>query len=262
MEELWNLILYNFVGFLIVLARIMGIFTFNPILGRQNVPMRARVLMSVALAVCMLAMMGGSTNYIPRSIPGFIGVIAGEILLGLVFGFFVNLIMTSLLYAGEITDNKMGLMMANIMDPGSGIQAAVFANFYLYMFMIYFFITNGHLQYIRLFALSYEIIPIGFQPTLETYKIIYHIIEFFSVTLQLAIKLAMPILAALMIVQISVGIIMKAVPAIQVFILSIPLKILMGLFIIFATAGVITTFIDKLFDDMWRSLETILYNFI
>jgi len=51
MEELWNLILYNFVGFLIVLARIMGIFTFNPILGRQNVPMRARVLMSVALSV-------------------------------------------------------------------------------------------------------------------------------------------------------------------------------------------------------------------
>ncbi|MCL2107898.1 MAG: flagellar biosynthetic protein FliR [Oscillospiraceae bacterium] len=262
MEELWDLILYNFVGCLIVFARVTGIFTFNPIFGRQNLPMRARVMMSIAITVCMLAAMGGTTHYVPPSIIAFVGVLILEALLGFAFGFFMHLVMTTLLYAGEITDNKMGLMMANVMDPGSGIQAAVFANFYTYLFLIYFFVTNSHIQYIRLFALSYSIIPVGFQVTLNTHEIIYHIIQFFGTSLELALKLAMPILAAGMITEISVGIIMKAVPAIQVFILSIPLKIILGLFMVLSLVRVISWFIDKLFDTMWANLEIIMYRFV
>jgi len=262
MEELWNLILNNFVGCLLVFARIAGIFTFNPIFGRQNIPMRVRVIMAIALSVCMLAMTGGSTLYVPTSILGFAGVLILEAALGLVFGFFVNLIMTALLYAGEITDNKIGFMMANIMDPGTGIQAAVFANFYLYLFVIYFFVTNGHLQYIKLFALSYDIIPIGFQVNFNTWRIVEDLIMFFGTTLQLAVKLAMPVLAAIMITEICVGIVMKAVPGIQIFILTFSLKILLGLFLIFALAGVITTFVDGMFSTMWYHLEGIMNGFI
>ena len=262
MEQLWNLILNNFVGCLLVFARITGIFTFNPILGRQNVPMRVRVMMSIALSICVLAGMGGTTSFVPTSIPQFALTLVGEIFLGLVFGFFVNLVMTSLLYAGEITDNKMGFMMANIMDPGSGIQAAVFANFYLYIFMLYFFVTQGHLQYIQLFVLSYDIIPIGFQVNFDTYNMVYKLILFFGTSLQIALKLAMPILATIMLLEICTGVVMKAVPGIQIFILTFSLKILLGLVMVFALTGVIITFIDRLFDTMWMGLEELLYMFI
>jgi flagellar biosynthetic protein FliR len=262
MEQLWDLIVYNFVGCLLVFSRVAGIFTFNPIFGRQNVPMNVRVLMSLALAVCMLAGMGNTTGYIPLSIPGFIGVIILELLIGFVFGFFVNLMLTVIYYAGETTDKQIGLAMANVMDPGTGMQMPIFGNFYYQIFILYFFVTGGHLEYIRLFNLSYEIIPIGFQATATTWFATYYIVRFLGVVLSLAMRLALPVLAAGLIVECCVGVIMKAVPSIQIFVVNIQLKIIMGVFVIFSLAIPVSDFIDSLMNIMWENLNILLHGLI
>lgn len=258
MEELWNLIIDNFIGCLLVFSRVTGIFTFNPIFGRSNVPMRVRVALSMALSVCMLAAMGGTTSYRPSSVVGFVVVIVMEALLGLLFGFFVNLILTVLIYAGELVDNQIGLGMAKAMDPSTGIQMPVFANFYYYLFILYFFITGGHLEYIRMFSISYDIIPIGFQFGISAQSLIYNIVLFMGTVMELALKLAMPIIAAELIVEFCVGVIMKAVPTIQVFVINIQLKILVGLFIMFSVAGPISDFLNRLLGTMWENLGVIL----
>jgi flagellar biosynthetic protein FliR len=262
LEQLWNLVVYNFVGCLIVFARVAGIFTFNPIFGRQNVPMMARVAMTMALAVCMLAGMGSTTGFIPQSIPHFVFVLLAEVLLGLVFGFFVNLMLTVTIFAGEATDKQIGLAMANVMDPGTGIQMPVFGTFYYYLFILYFFVTGAHLEYIRLFAVSYEIIPIGFEITANTIAITRSIVYFMSIVMNLAMRLALPVIAAGLIVETCVGVIMKAVPSIQVFVVNIQLKILLGLFVIMALAAPISDFISGLFGTMWGYLDYFLHNFI
>jgi len=262
MEELWNLILYNFMGCLLVFARVAGIFTFNPILGRQNVPMRVRSAMAITLAVCTLAGMGSTTGYIPQNIPSFVFVLLLEALLGLVFGFFVNMIMSALLLAGHVTDSKIGFMMANIMDPGTGIQMPVFAAVYNYIFILYFFLTNSHLSYIRLFVTSYDIIPIGFDFTLNTLALTRNIVFFFSTIMVLAMKLALPVVSSGMIVEVCVGVIMKAVPTIQIFVVNIQLKIIFGLIVILSLAKPISDFIDRLIGTMWENLDSILYGFI
>jgi flagellar biosynthetic protein FliR len=262
LEQLWDLILYNFVGCLLVFVRITGIFTFNPIFGRQNVPMRVRVAMSMALAVCVLAGMGDTTGFIPQGVISFAFVLIMEALLGLVFGFFVNLMITVLLYAGEATDKQIGLAMANVMDPGTGIQMPVFATFYYNLFILYFFVTGSHLEYIRLFVLSYDIIPIGFQVTGVTVNLTYTIAMFIGTVLHLAMKLALPVIAAGLIVETCVGVIMKAVPSIQVFVINIQLKILLGLFVLFAIAIPVSDYINYLFGIMWGNLDAILHGFI
>ena len=219
-------------------------------------------MMAMTLSVCVLAGMGGTTGFIPQSVPGFVFILITEALLGLVFGFMTNLILTVLIYAGEVTDNKIGLAMANVMDPGSGIQMPLFANLYYYLFILYFFVTGGHLEYIRLFVLSYDIIPIGFQINLTTVALSYNIVLFLGTVLTLALKLAIPVVAAGLIVEICVGVIMKAVPTIQVFVINIQLKILVGILVIFALAGPISSFIDMLLGVLWENLYAILYNFI
>jgi flagellar biosynthetic protein FliR len=261
MELIWDLIYYNFIGCLLVFARVTGIFTFNPIFGRQNVPMRVRVLMSIVFAVCMLAGMGNTTGFIPTSVVHFVAILIFEALLGLVFGFVVNMILTALLFAGEVTDNQIGLAMAKVMDPGTGIQMPVFANLYYQVFILYFFVTGGHLEYIRLFHLSYEIIPIGFDVTFRTMQMAESIVRFFSVIMELALRLAMPIIAAELIIQACVGVIVKSVPTIQVFVVSIQLKILFGIIVLLAIAQPVSAFIGYLFNVMWRNLESLLYHF-
>jgi flagellar biosynthetic protein FliR len=262
MEVLWDLIIYNFVGCLLVFSRVLAIFTFNPIFARQNVPPTARVMMSVAFAVCILAGMGGTTGYIPQSVISFIGVIIVELLIGFVFGFFVNLILTVIYYAGEATDRQIGFAMASVMDPGTGMRMPVIGNMYYIMFVLYFFITGAHLEYIRLFYLSYEVIPIGFTPTPNTVMMFYSIVMFLGTSLTLAMKLFLPVLAAGLITEACIGVIMKSVPTIQIFILNFQLKILLGMFVIFGLAVPISDFIDNLMSIMMESLGQLLYDFI
>jgi len=254
MQEIWDLIVYNFVGGLIVLARVTGIFTFNPILGRSNVPMRIRASMSLVLTVVMLMSFNGVIGYIPANIPALVMVVLKEAALGLIFGFIVNLILTAIIYAGEMIDNQIGLGMARVMDPATNVNMPVFANLYYYMFILYFFLTGGHLSYIRLFAQSYEILPIGFEISLSFVDASYRIAMFLGTVLTLAIKMAMPIIAAELITELCVGVMMKAVPTIQVFVINIQLKLMLGLFLIMAIAAPMSDFLDKLLGIMWENL--------
>lgn len=254
MREIWDLIVYNFVGCLIVLARVTGIFTFNPILGRANVPVRVRAAMSLVLTVVTLMSMGGVIGYIPDGVPGLVAVILKEAALGLIFGFIVNLTLTVMIYAGELIDNQIGLGMAKVMDPITNINMPMFANLYYYMFIMYFFLTGGHLSYIRLFAQSYEMLPVGFEITLSFVDASYRIAMFLGTVMTLAIKMAMPIVAAELITELCVGVMMKAVPTIQIFVINIQLKVLLGLFLIMAIAGPMSDFLDKLLGIMWENL--------
>ncbi|MDR0821258.1 MAG: flagellar biosynthetic protein FliR [Oscillospiraceae bacterium] len=257
MAEIWDLIVGNFVGALIILGRVSGIFTFNPILARANAPAMTRVMMSVVLTAVMLASMGGTTGYVPGSLIELVFVVIKEALLGLMFGLFVNLMLTVLIIAGEMADNQVGLTMAKTMDPGTNIQMPVFANFFNYLFILYFFITGGHLEYIRLFALSYDIIPAGFALTVNTAHALYDIVLYFGTIMVLGLKLSMPLIAAELMVEFCIGVIMKAVPTIQVFVINIQFKIFIGLIILLAITTPISDFLERLFGYMWSGLDHI-----
>ncbi len=109
----WETLYTNFSAFLFVLCRTTGIFTFNPIFSRNNVPTNMKAFMSIVFAVVMTASMGG-TAALPEfsGVIGFAFIIVKELLIGLVLGFFTNLMITVLLYAGEIMDTEIGLGMA------------------------------------------------------------------------------------------------------------------------------------------------------
>ena len=247
---------------MLVFVRVTGMFTFNPIFGRQNVPMQVRAAMSLALAVCMLAGFGGTTGYIPASIPGFVFVLISEALIGYVFGLFTNLILTVLILGGEIMDNQMGLSMANVMDPGSGIRMPIFANFNYYLFIFYFFLAGIHLEYIRLFYLSYDIIPVGFSFTLNTQTTLIKVVMFLGTIFELSIKLALPIIAAEFISTVCVGVIMKAVPNIQIFIFNVQLKIAIGILMVLILAKPLSDFVEGLLSIYMQNLNSLLYHFI
>ena len=113
----------------------------------------------------------------------------------------------------------------------------LFANVYYYMFILYFFLTNGHLSYIKLFHISYETLPIGFSGF--TADVPLALVTYFSTVLTLAVKLAAPIIAIEFITEICLGVLMKAVPTIHIFALNIQLKVLIGLAAVLADGIVV-----------------------
>ena len=217
----------------------------------------------VVLAVIMT--MSPSVNAsVPEvtNIIGFAMIAFKELFIGMVFGFFTNLIMTVLIYAGEIIDMQTGLGMAKTMDPTTGINMPIFANIYYYLFIFYFFITNGHLSYIKLFTISYESIPVGYDFTLNTIDLTYVIVMYFGTVMTLAVKFALPLMVTEMITEICIGILMKAVPTIQVLSVNIQLKIIVGLLILTAAARPMAEFIEKLLGLLWENLYSAASNFV
>ncbi len=259
----WETVFNNFVGFLFVLCRVTGIFTFNPIFSRSNVPTMVKNGMCVVLAVVM-SMSPAVNASVPEvnNIIGFAMIVFKELFIGMVFGFFTNLIMTVLIYAGEIIDMQTGLGMAKTMDPTTGINMPIFANIYYYLFILYFFITNGHLSYIELFTISYEAIPVGYEFTANTIDLTYVIVMYFGTVMTLAVKFALPLMVTEMITEICIGLLMKAVPTIQVLSVNIQLKIMVGLLILTAAARPMAEFIEKLLGILWENLYSAASNFV
>ena len=258
MSALWDLVVNNFLSFIFVIARISGIFSFNPIFSRQNVTTRIKVGASIAFSVVTLMYMGGGLYYDVHGIPDFVFTLLKETAIGMVLGFMTNLVQTVIVYGGDIMDTQVGFGMAKAMDPATGIQMPLMGNLYYYMFLLYFFIVGGHLKYIELFIMSYDTLPIGFSFTADTLNLIYFIANYLGTVLTLAVKFAMPIIAAELITEFILGVMMKAVPSIQIFVLNIQLKIVIGLIVLLSIAKPMSDFMEYLMDILFQNLNNAL----
>ena len=254
MSEIWEIIQGNFVVVIMVLARVSGIFTFNPIFSRNGVPNTIKAGLTLMLAVVMAA--AGDFSYtMPQGLLPFAFDLAKELLVGFVLGFFVNIMLQIFSLAGEVGDFQIGISMAKGYDPTFG-SASILTKYYSYWFMIYFFLVGGHLSYIKLFAVSYETIPIGFSDFNINFT--YLIVQYLETVMTLGLKLAMPILAAELVTEFCIGVLMKAVPSIHVFVLNVQIKMLVGFVVLAASSTMIAGFMQDIMDLMFANLNGIL----
>ena len=254
MSEIWEIIQTNFVVVLMVLARVSGIFTFNPIFSRNGVPNTVKAGLTLMLAVVM-ASAGDFSYTMPQGLFPFVFDIGKELLVGFVLGFYVNIMLQLFSLAGELADFQIGLSMAKGYDPTFGTSSLV-TKYYSYWFMIYFFAVGGHLTYIELFSVSFESIPIGF--TSFNINVLYIMVRYFESVLTLGLKLAMPVLATELVTEFCIGVLMKAVPSIHVFVLNVQIKMLVGFVVLAGSCTMISGFIGDIMDLLFTNLNGLL----
>ncbi|MCM1023343.1 MAG: flagellar biosynthetic protein FliR [Prevotella sp.] len=251
--DFFTVLFRSFETDLLVFARMLGIFIFNPILSRRNIPTIAKVVTTIAITY--IAILAVQPEPVDTGIQTgiYLMMICRETVIGLIFGFITDLFFYTVQVAGEIMDMQSGLGMAKVFDPESNVQMSIMGSFISFMMYLYFFATNSHLTLIRLFIMSYDVIPIGsggFNPELG-----YVVASYFSVVLALVIKLAMPIMAAEFILEFCMGVLMKSVPQIQIMVVNIQLKVAFGFALLFLTAVPLSEFIDKYLDRWLEALE-------
>lgn len=239
---------------LLVFARILCIFIFNPILSRKNIPTIAKVTVSVFITYIVIMVVQPEPVDTGTQAGEYLFMILRESFIGLVIGFITDLFFYSVQVAGEIMDMQSGLGMAKVFDPETKVQMSIMGSFISFMMYLYFFATNAHMSYIKLFVVSYDILPIGsggFNPDLG-----YNIAAYFSVLLAMVIKLAMPIIAAALILEFCMGLLMKSVPQIQIMVVNIQLKVAVGFSMLFAISVPMSNFIDSYLDTWLETLES------
>lgn len=247
----------NISVYLFVFVRMGGMILLNPIFARRNMPTQVKM----GLILCLTLLIAPTVQAAPIASLTEAGLLFGllrEVFIGLVCSYVFYIFYYLLFFAGDLMDVQFGLSMAKIFDPGTSIQMSVSGNLLNIMFMLYLFATDSHLLLIRIFASSYQIIPVG-AATLSFAGVAGFVLNLFLSAFSLIVRLTLPFIAAEFVIEIAMGVLMKLIPQIHVFVINIQFKMLLGIFLLLAFASPISGFVDHYLAVMFESIEKALY---
>ena len=212
--------------FLMVTGRMTGLILFNPIFGRRGVPSMVKAGFILLLSISVFAMTPVRLE-LPSNLLGLAVTFLMELFLGYALGLIINFFFYIPVMAGSVISMQMGLSMASTYDPASGIQVTAVSTLFNVLMSLLFFASNGHCTLIRIFATTGLVVPFGSVALGDGF--FGAMIQIFLDCTLLGVKMSMPILAAELMGQVGTGILMKAIPQINVFAINIELKVIVGL---------------------------------
>lgn len=245
--------------FFLILMRMSGCIFLNPVLGRKNIPAMAKTGISMGLAIIVFSMAQaqGVTVDADAASPLTFGLLVmKELAIGYIIGFVMSLFDMVMTYAGTVIDFQIGISMAQVYDPQTGSQMALSGNILQIFYLLYFFAVDGHLALIKILATSGDVVPYGevsFAPGAS-----WIMIDLFTQCIVLAIKLAFPLIAFEFIMQVGVGILTKITPQINLFVLSIQIRLVVGFALLVLLVSPIGSFIGNIISDMMKTIEDVL----
>ena len=241
--------------FELIFMRMSGFLLFNPLLGRSNLPAMVKTGMALVLSILVFGTAGTGVPQ-PDTLVELAFRLLLELGIGLVLGFVMRVVFSVVQIGGEVIDTQMGMTMAQIYDASSQANLSVTASLLNILLILDFFAENGHYTLMRLLTTSGELVPYGAAALGD--GVYAYVIELFLACMLLAVKLAMPILAAELLGEVGMGVLMKAIPQINAFVINIELKVIIGLLLFSLLLTPINEFLLELESGMLSELGRIL----
>jgi flagellar biosynthetic protein FliR len=245
--------------FLLASCRTAGVIFFNPIFGRNSVPSIMKVGLSLAIAMFAVFELG-TTQVIDYTAIEFIGAMLQGFIIGIVIGFIMTLFLSVFQLGGEVMDMQMGLSMASMYDPATKANISVTGNLLTSMYVLIFFISNAHLALFSVVIQSFQVIPLGIGQVSDQVAVFF--IELMYYIFIYAVQLSIPIIVTEIIAEFAVGILMRLVPNINVFVINIQIKVIIGLIVVFTIIPALANFMTQMNLLMMEKITQVLTFFI
>jgi len=244
--------------FMVVFARVGGIMVFAPVFSARSVPAQIKIIFAL---VCSIAMMpAAAVMQIPEE-PGIYAILDcafGEILIGMVLGFVASMIFAAMQFAGQLISFNLGFAIINLIDPQSDVEVSVFGLLENYLGLIFFLLINGHHWFFLAVSDSFRYLPV--QGVHLTGPSIQEIVRLSSQVLTAGVQIAAPVLAVTIICDVILGIIGRAAPQIQILIVGMPLKTLVGFTCLSISFYFLPQLLGRLFIQLYRSLFALMHS--
>lgn len=218
------------VAFGLVLCRCLGTFMLVPVLGGEAIPLRIRGAVGVVMAAVITPIVG------QVEWPGPVAVLlaaAGEFLLGLAMGLVLKLVLVSAEFAGEVAGMQMGLSFNRVVDPLTSQSMAVTARLMGVFATLLLIAIDGHHVMLRGLAASLVEAPVGTVLPRASYAAT--LFPLLSTVTSSGLRIAAPVVAALLMTNATVGLIARAAPKLQLFVLAFGISTAIGM-ILFSTS--------------------------
>lgn len=203
--------------------RISALLLTVPILSIDAVTVRIRVLLA-ALLTWMVYPLADWPVIDPVSAEGLLEI-ANQLFIGILMGLMLQVVTAAVVVGGQAIANSMGLSMATMVDPGLG-NVPVVSSFLLIIATLIFLSVGGHMLIIGILLRSFETVPIG--AALIGQVAIGNLIEWSAMIFLGGVLIALPVMVALLLVNIGVGVITRAAPSLNIFAVGFPVFFLTG----------------------------------
>ncbi|PCJ88916.1 MAG: flagellar biosynthetic protein FliR [Thiotrichaceae bacterium] len=223
--------------------RIGAMFAAAPIFSARSVPVRIRVILAFLIAWVLVPVLPAPPAVDLISADALI-ISVHQVLIGIAMGFIIQLVFSAFVIAGQSIAMAMGLGFASIIDPQNGVQVPVISQAFLIMVTLVFLALNGHLVLIDMIAKSFENIPVGMMvPSRDGF---WQLVNWGSDMFAGGMLVALPAVAALLLVNLAFGVTTRAAPQLNIFAVGFPVMIMVGLSFIILTLPTITSHLSRL----------------
>jgi flagellar biosynthetic protein FliR len=206
--------------------RVLALFSVAPVFSLKAIPQRAKVGLAFFIALAAQGSLTGQPTISLNSAQAF-GAVLQQVGVGLAVGFAVRLVFASVELAGELIGLQMGLNFASFFDPGSNTQVSAISRFLGHMSLLLFVVMNGHLMVIMALVKSFDSFPVdgNFLETLQHVKMYSMGADVFSS----ALWMALPMVGMLLFVNLTMGVISRVAPQMNIYAIGFPVTLAMGL---------------------------------
>jgi flagellar biosynthetic protein FliR len=238
-----SFLIEKMLSFALVLTRVSAFFLFVPIFGSETIPILFRISATALLSIFFCITNPPMVMAQDASAIQAIILLGGEATYGLALGIIASILFSIVKLGGRIIEDQMGLTMAEIIDPLTEERGQPLASLLEMIFVLAFLAANGHHIFIRVIQKSYELFPAGKIPTMAS--LAGNMLDATSMMLIAGLRIAAPILAALLVLLVALAILARIVPEMDIFFISFPLRLLLGLIMLVAFVPFIDEFVGE-----------------
>lgn len=235
------------------LARILSLIATSPVLGNKQVPARVKIGLSVMLVLVIAPTLGDMPKVAVGSPEGLL-ILVQQIIIGISMGFTMRIIFSAVEMAGELAGMQMGLGFASFYDPINASFTPVIAQWMGIIASLIFLALNGHHLVLAGMAESFQTLPVG---QMISSKGFYGIASWGGSIFAYALQFSLPLLAALLITNLALGILTRAAPQLNLFAVGFPITLAIGFIVLALSMPYFAPLMDRITHDATNTMLNI-----
>jgi flagellar biosynthetic protein FliR len=235
------------------IGRVSGLCLVAPVFSATVVPARIRIGVVVVLSLVLAPL--APTTIDPLSGAG-VATLAGQVVIGAMVGFVLKLVFEAVSFGGELVGQSMSLGFAQVVNPQAGGSSNVLSQFYVLLVTLLFVAMDGHLRLIALLADSFHSLPPG--TDVINANALHAVVAFAGQLFAGAVRVALPAMTSLLVVNIGFAAISRAAPSMNLFAVGFPITVSLGFVALWLSLRSLPGAFEALQSDAWSLMRNLM----
>jgi len=248
----------NFQAFLLVLVRINALIMVAPFFSSGVIPFRLKALLSFLITLVVFPVITSGSVKIPGSMGAYYLLVAQQAMVGIYIGFLVSVVFSAFQLSGQYYSAQIGFGINEVLDPLGQVSVPLVGQMKNFIGLLVFLAINGHHYLIEAVCRSFELAPFyGFSKAASGGFLKYMVYSFSGMFI-VALKIALPVIATSFLISVSLGVLSKAAPQMNILMLGFPFQILAAFGILIVTSPLIVRIMQVALERSFKMLTKVL----